>query len=133
MSGAGALGVIALLASESAGLLARRFSGFAGGLAAFLAAFVVYESLALSSPPRPARRRAFHRASRDTDLSHQSLRFVALLMLNAAGATAINRDVTKAFASRRSRREAPPTKGRPRPDADLRRAVFLQRVKFSAF
>ncbi|MGD9543326.1 MAG: hypothetical protein AB7F41_04005 [Methylocystis sp.] len=44
----GALGVIALLSCESAGLLARRFQGFAGGFAAFLAAFVVYESLVLA-------------------------------------------------------------------------------------
>lgn len=46
--GAG-LGVIALLSCETAGLLARRFGGIAGGVASFLAAFVVYEGLILAA------------------------------------------------------------------------------------
>jgi hypothetical protein len=39
----GALGVIALLSCEAAGLVSRRISGFAGAVASFLAAFVAYE------------------------------------------------------------------------------------------
>lgn len=46
--GAG-LGVIALVSCESAGLIARHFGGFAGGVAAFLAALVVYEGLILAA------------------------------------------------------------------------------------
>lgn len=46
--GAG-LGVIAVLSCETAGLLARRFDGIAGGVASFLAAFVVYEGLILAA------------------------------------------------------------------------------------
>ena len=39
----GALGIIALLSCEAAGLASRRISGVAGVVAAFLAAFVAYE------------------------------------------------------------------------------------------
>jgi hypothetical protein len=39
----GALGVIAVLSCESAGLAARRFSGAVGAFLAFVAAFLVYE------------------------------------------------------------------------------------------
>jgi hypothetical protein len=39
----GALGVIALLSCETAGLVSRRISGVAGVIASFLAAFVAYE------------------------------------------------------------------------------------------
>ena len=39
----GALGIIAVLACEAAGLATRRFSGAIAGIVPFLSAFVVYE------------------------------------------------------------------------------------------
>lgn len=44
----GALGMIAALSCEAAGLATRRFKGVVGGAIAFLAAFLVYEGLVLA-------------------------------------------------------------------------------------
>ncbi|MDP3067821.1 MAG: hypothetical protein Q8M72_04030 [Methylocystis sp.] len=97
----GALGVIALLSCESAGLLARRFPGFAGGVAAFLAAFVVYESLILAVTAATGPGVDHFTAPVVTRLFLINLgTFVALLMLKGAGVAVANRDATKAFASR---------------------------------
>ena len=96
----GALGVIALLSCESAGLLARRFPGFAGGIAAFLAAFVVYESLILAVTAATGPGVDHFTAPVVTRILLNLSAFVALLMLKAAGAAVANRDATKAFASR---------------------------------
>ena len=97
----GALGVIALLSCESAGLLARRFPGFAGALAAFLAAFVVYESLILAVTAATGPGVDHFTAPVVTRIFLINLgAFVVLLMLKAAGAAVANRDATKAFASR---------------------------------
>lgn len=43
-----ALGVIAVLSCEAAGLATRRFSGVVGALVAFLSAFVVYEGVLIA-------------------------------------------------------------------------------------
>jgi hypothetical protein len=96
-----ALGVIALLSCESAGLLTRRFSGFAGGLAAFLASFVVYESLVLLITATTGPGVDHFTAPVVSRIFFINLcAFAALLMLKAAGAAVVNRDLTKAFASR---------------------------------
>ncbi len=97
----GALGAIALLSCESAGLIARRFPGVAGGIAAFLAAFVVYESLVLAVTAATGPGVDHFTAPVVTRIFLVNLSaFVALLVLKAAGAAAANRDVTKSFASR---------------------------------
>ena len=97
----GALGVIALLSCESAGLLARRFPGLRGGLAAFLSSFVAYESL-ISGRHRGdgTRRRPFHRADRLQIFFVNLGAFAGLLILKAAGAAVANRDLSETFASR---------------------------------
>ncbi len=97
----GALGVIALLSCESAGLLARRFSGVSGGLAAFLASFVVYESLILAVTAATGPGVDHFTAPVVTRIFFINLAaFAALLMLKAAAAAVANRDATKDFASR---------------------------------
>ena len=97
----GALGVIALLSCESAGLLARRFPGFAGGIAAFLAAFVVYESLVLAVTAATGPGVDHFTAPVVTRIFLINLgAFAALLMLKAAGAAVAYRNVAKTFASR---------------------------------
>jgi len=97
----GALGVIALLSCESAGLLARRFPGFTGGLAAFLAAFVVYESLVMAVTAVTGPGVDHFTAPVVTRIFLINLgAFAALMMLKAAGAAVANRDLSKAFASR---------------------------------
>jgi hypothetical protein len=96
----GALGVIALLSCESAGLLARRFPGFAGGVAAFLAAFVVYESLVLAVTAATGPGVDHFTAPVVSRIFFVNLgAFVALLILKAAGAAA-TRNAAKTFASR---------------------------------
>jgi hypothetical protein len=72
-----ALGVIALLSCESAGLVGRRVSGLVGAAAAFVAAFVVYESAlrALTDLTGPA-----------TD--HFTMAVVSRIFLTNAGAFA---------------------------------------------
>ncbi len=97
----GALGVIALLSCESAGLLARRFPGFAGGLAAFLAAFVAYESLVLAVTAATGPGVDHFTAPVVSRIFLVNLgAFAGLLMLKAAGAAAATRSVAKTFASR---------------------------------
>lgn len=100
----GALGVIALLSCESAGLLARRFPGLAGGIAAFLAAFVVYESLILAITAATGPGVDHFTAPVVTRIFLINLAaFAALLMLKAAGAAAAAvayRNAAKTFASR---------------------------------
>ena len=97
----GALGVIALLSCESAGLLARRFPGVAGALAAFLAAFVVYESLIMAITAATGPGVDHFTAPVVSRIFFINLgAFAALLMLKVAGAAVANRDATKAFASR---------------------------------
>lgn len=97
----GALGVIAMLSCESAGLLARRFPGLAGGLAAFLAAFVVYESLVLAVTALTGPGVDHFDAPVVTRLFLINLgAFAALIVVKAAGAAVANRDPSKAFASR---------------------------------
>ncbi|TLG76822.1 hypothetical protein [Methylocystis sp. B8] len=97
----GALGVIALLSCESAGVLARRFHGFAGGLAAFLASFVVYESLVLAVTAATGPGVDHFTAPVVSRTLFVNLgAFVALLMLKAAGAAAASRDLSKTLASR---------------------------------
>ncbi|MBI1979998.1 MAG: hypothetical protein HYS63_00210 [Methylocystis sp.] len=97
----GALGVIALLSCESAGLLARRFPGLSGGLAAFLASFVVYESLVLLITAAIGPGVDHFTAPVVSRIFFINLgAFVGLLMLKAAGAAAANRNITKTFASR---------------------------------
>jgi hypothetical protein len=97
----GALGVIALLSCESAGLLARRFHGFAGGLAAFLAAFVVYESLVLAVSAATGPGVDHFTAPVVSRIFFVNLgAFVVLLILKAAGAAAATRSAAKTFASR---------------------------------
>ncbi len=97
----GALGVIALLSCESAGLLARRFPGLSGGLAAFLASFVVYESLIMAVAAATGPGVDHFTAPVVTRIFFINLAaFAVLLMLKAAAAAVANRDVTKAFASR---------------------------------
>ncbi|MGJ0396744.1 MAG: hypothetical protein ACR65U_11035 [Methylocystis sp.] len=96
----GALGVIALLSCESAGLLARRFSGLGGGLAAFLASFVVYESLVLLVTAATGPGVDHFTAPVVTRIFFINLCvFGALMMLKAAGAAVLNRDTTKALAT----------------------------------
>ncbi|MBI5011473.1 MAG: hypothetical protein HZC06_01250, partial [Methylocystis sp.] len=86
---------------EIAGLLARRFHGLGGGIAAFLAAFVVYESLIMAITAATGPGVDHFTAPVVTRIFLVNLSaFAALLMLKAAGAAAANRDVTKAFASR---------------------------------
>ncbi len=83
-------------ACENAGLLARRFDGFASGLAAFIAAFVVYARLVLAVAPRPAPASTILlRRWRRESFSSTS----ALLMLKATGAAGENHDAAKTFAS----------------------------------
>ena len=97
----GALGVIALLSCESAGLLARRFPGFAGGIAAFLAAFVVYESLIMAISAATGPGVDHFTAPVVTRIFLINLGgFVALLMLKSAGAAVAYRNAAKTFASR---------------------------------
>jgi hypothetical protein len=97
----GALGVIALLSCESAGLLARRFHGFAGGLAAFLASFVVYESLVMAVTAATGPGIDHFTAPVVSKIFFVNLcAFVALLILKAAGAAVVNRNAAKTFASR---------------------------------
>lgn len=97
----GALGVIAMLSCESAGLLARRFPGLTGGLAAFLAAFVVYESLVLAVTALTGPGVDHFDAPVVTRLFLINLgAFAALMMVKAVGAAVANRDPSKAFASR---------------------------------
>ncbi|MBM3564188.1 MAG: hypothetical protein FJX48_13870 [Alphaproteobacteria bacterium] len=97
----GALGVIALLSCESAGLLARRFPGFAGGVAAFLASFVVYESLVLAVTAATGPGVDHFTAPVVTRIFFINLAaFAGLMMLKAAGAALVSRDLSKPFASR---------------------------------
>ncbi|MFO1125774.1 MAG: hypothetical protein U1E25_11125 [Methylocystis sp.] len=97
----GALGVIALLSCESAGLLARRFPGVAGGLAAFLAAFVVYESLILAVTAATGPGVDHFTAPVVSRIFFINLAtFAGLLMLKAAGAAVARRVPSKTFASR---------------------------------
>lgn len=97
----GALGVIALLSCESAGLLARRFPGFAGGLAAFLASFVVYESLVLAVTASTGPGVDHFTAPVVSKIFFINLAaFAGLLMLKAAAAAAATRNAAKTFASR---------------------------------
>jgi len=97
----GALGVIALLSCESAGLLARRFHGFAGGLAAFLASFVVYESLVLAVTAATGPGVDHFTAPVVSRIFFVNLfAFAGLLMLKAVGAAAATRSAAKTFASR---------------------------------
>lgn len=92
----GALGVIALVACESAGMLARRFPGFAGGLAAFLAAFVVYESLVLLITAATGPGVDHFTAPVVSRIFFINLAaFAGLLMLKTAGAAAVNRNAAK--------------------------------------
>ena len=96
-----ALGVIALLSCESAGMLARRFPGVAGGLAAFLAAFVVYESLIMAVTAATGPGADHFTAPVVTRIFLVNLSaLVALLVLKAAGAAVAKRDLAKPFASR---------------------------------
>jgi hypothetical protein len=96
-----ALGVIALLSCESAGLITRRFPGFAGGLAAFLASFVVYESLVLAITAATGPGVDHFTAPVVSRIFFVNLcAFAALLILKAAGAAAATRSAAKAFASR---------------------------------
>jgi hypothetical protein len=96
-----ALVVIALVACESAGLLARRFPGFAGGLAAFLAAFVVYESLVLAVTAVTGPGVEHFTAPVVSRIFFINLAaFAALLMLKTSSAAAVNRVSSKTFASR---------------------------------
>lgn len=97
----GALGVIALLSCESAGLLARRFPGFAGGLAAFLSAFVVYESLILAVTTTTGPGVDHFTAPIVSRIFFINLgAFATLLMLKAAAAAVAYRNAAKTFASR---------------------------------
>jgi hypothetical protein len=96
----GALGVIALLSCESAGLIARRFHGFAGGLAAFLASFVVYESLILAVTAATGPGVDHFTAPVVSRIFFINLcAFAALLILRAAVAAASDRVPSKIFAS----------------------------------
>lgn len=96
-----ALGVIALLSCESAGMLARRFPGLSGGLAAFLAAFVVYESLVLAVTAATGPGVDHFTAPVVSRIFFINLgAFAGLLMLKAAGAAVASRSVAKTFASR---------------------------------
>jgi len=97
----GALGVIALLSCESAGLIARRFDGLIGGVAAFLAAFVVYESLVLAVTAATGPGVDHFTAPVVSRIFFVNLAaFLGLFMLKALGAAAAHRDPSKAFASR---------------------------------
>lgn len=97
----GALGVIALLSCESAGMLARRFHGFAGGVAAFLASFVVYESLVLLITAATGPGVDHFTAPVVSRIFIVNLAaFAGLLMLKAAVAAASHRNAAKTFASR---------------------------------
>ena len=97
----GALGVIALLSCESAGLIARRFDGVKGGVAAFLAAFVVYESLVLAVTAATGPGVDHFTAPVVSRIFFVNLAaFLGLFMLKALGAAAAHRDPSKAFASR---------------------------------
>jgi hypothetical protein len=97
----GALGVIALLSCESAGLLARRFPGLTGGATAFLASFVVYESLVLAVTAATGPGVDHFTAPVDSQIFFINLgAFGGLLILKAAGAAVANRDLSETFASR---------------------------------
>lgn len=97
----GALGVIALLSCESAGLIARRFDGLIGGVAAFLAAFVVYESLVLAVTAVTGPGVDHFTAPVVSKIFFINLAaFVGLFMVKALGAAAAHGDPAKAFASR---------------------------------
>jgi hypothetical protein len=97
----GALGVIALLSCESARLIVRRFDGVKGGVAAFLAAFVVYESLVLAVTAATGPGVDHFTAPVVSRIFFINLAaFVGLFMLKALGAATANRDPSKAFASR---------------------------------
>ncbi|WP_292532203.1 hypothetical protein [Methylocystis sp.] len=94
----GALGVVALLSCESAGLLARRFPGLRGGLAAFLASFVAYESLILAVTAATGPGVDHFTAPVVAQIFFINLgAFAGLLILKAAVA---NRDLSETFASR---------------------------------
>ncbi|WP_245433521.1 hypothetical protein [Methylocystis hirsuta] len=83
------------------GRSARRFPGFAGAIAAFLAAFVVYESLILAITAATGLGVDHFTAPVVSRIFFINLgAFAALLMLKAAGAAVANRDLTKALASR---------------------------------
>ena len=90
-------------ACENAGLLARRFDGFAGELAAFIAAFVVYSSLVLAVTATTGPSVDHFAApvvSRNFFINLGA--FAALLILKAAGMAAATRNAAKIFASRPS-------------------------------
>jgi hypothetical protein len=81
-----------LLSCESGGLLACRFHGLAGGLAAFLAAFVVYRSLAYGVTAATESSAEHFTAPVVSRIFFVNLcAFAALLILKAAGAAGVNR------------------------------------------
>ncbi|MEF3367128.1 hypothetical protein V3H18_11345 [Methylocystis sp. 9N] len=98
--GAG-LGVIALLSCETAGLLARRFDGIAGGVASFLAAFVVYEGLILAATAATGPGVEHVTAPVVSWIFFVNLcAFVGLMTAKAAGGVLADRKAPAAFAPR---------------------------------
>lgn len=88
-------------ACENAGLRARRFDGFAGGLAAFSAAFVVYARQVLAAAVATNPGVENFTVPVVTRIFFINLgAFAALLMLKVAEPAMANRNAAKTFASR---------------------------------